>query len=353
MNLFSTIPRFNKSIFFYLILVFIILFLFILIRPKQSIDIAFYYWKSEFNLSKHEQELIQNSKSKRLYLHFFDVDKAPGSKEAIPKAQLRLGQDIPAELDIIPVIYITQRCFNEVNSAELKLLAHRIVTLSQQMSKDLTNKWVEFQIDCDWTAKNKAAYFEFLSSLKTELPEGLPISATIRLHQIKYPEKTGVPPVDRGALMFYNMGEIQEYTSRNSLYDYTTAASYVNRLPEYALPLDYAFPLFGWGLHYRLNKLQNILSEDQIEEIKQSSAFIHHRNVHICTTTGYYGSGYFFRGDLVEEERVDIELCKLAARQLSEHISQNHFKLIFYHLGSKEFQQYDSKQLEAIRSYFN
>ncbi len=48
---------------------------------------------------------------------------------------------------------------------------------------------------------------------------GLPLSSTIRLHQIKYRERTGVPPVERGMLMFYNMGQFSADPEARAIFD--------------------------------------------------------------------------------------------------------------------------------------
>ena len=74
------------------------------------------------------------------------------------------------------------------------------------------------------------------------------LSATIRLHQVKYREETGVPPVDYGVLMYYNMGHISAMGA-NSIYDRSTALRYLGKLREYPLPLDIALPMFAWGVH--------------------------------------------------------------------------------------------------------
>jgi len=253
----------------------------------------------------------------------------------------------------VPVIYITQRTFNQADRDELKLLAHRIYQLAKQMSQSISSPWSEFQIDCDWTEGNKEAYFQFLEYLRKELPEQVPLSATIRLHQIKYPERTGIPPVDRGALMFYNMGEIKNYSSKNSIYDFGDAEAYLNTLSDYPIPLDYALPAFGWGLHYRLNRLQRILQGSDMDEIRKSKLFISKDNTFICIEDGFCAEIYYLKGDLIEEELVDAALCKKAAAQLAKHSNSSEFQVIFYHLGSKEIQNYASDQLETIGSLFN
>ncbi len=92
----------------------------------------------------------------------------------------------------------------------------RLMLWINQINKSVSIKCRALQIDCDWTTKTAPKYFYFLQQIREKLDaheDGgtfaslAMLSATIRLHQVKYPEKSGMPPVDKGVLMFYNMGE--------------------------------------------------------------------------------------------------------------------------------------------------
>ena len=97
----------------------------------------------------------------------------------------------------------------------------------------------EIQIDCDWTDSTRNRFFRFTRTLgKLAHAEHSLISATIRLHQIKYFERTGIPPVDRGVLMFYNMGKLAAASERSSIFNTEDAEKYTSRLSQYPLPMD-------------------------------------------------------------------------------------------------------------------
>jgi hypothetical protein len=320
---------------------------------KNTVGISFYHWKSEFNPSELEIKKLKECKSDRIYLHLFDVDKRPGNKQAEPKAKLKLLRLIPNYLKIIPVVYITNRTFEKTNSTELKDLAKNISSLSKVILGDYSQQTIEFQIDCDWTLETKQAYFEFLTYLKTHLDDHILTSATIRLHQIKYHIKTGIPPVNRGMLMFYNMGDVKAFSSKNTLYDFETAEPYLEKLSSYPLPLDYALPAFGWKIHYRLGKIKSIVTDLSYEELDKSELFTKINQVYICRKDGLISGNYFLKGDVIKIESIPVALCELAAKQVSKHLNSNDFQVVFYHLGSKELNQYEPTQLKNISTFFN
>jgi hypothetical protein len=320
---------------------------------SNQVGISFYHWKSEFNPSEEELQKLKACHTNRIYLHLFDVDKPPGTSEAVPKAKLKLSKSIPSELQIIPVVYITNRTFEKATSSELQTLTQHISNLSHRLLGEQFQQTIEFQIDCDWTLETKDAYFEFLRYLAQSLGDNLPLSATIRLHQVKYHLKTGIPPVSRGMLMFYNMGNVKVYSSKNSIYDYQTAAPYLEKLSSYPLPLDYALPLFSWKIHYRLGNIKAIISEITKDDLLKTDNFININQLYICKKEGFIGENYFLKGDVIKVESIPELVCKQAAEQLSNHLNSDEFHVVLYHLGSEEFQHYDASQLKNISTFFN
>jgi hypothetical protein len=63
---------------------------------------------------------------------------------------------------------------------------------------------------------------------------------------VKYRERTGVPPVDRGMLMFYNMGRFSADPEARAIFDLESARRYLARISSYPLPLDLALPMWSW-----------------------------------------------------------------------------------------------------------
>jgi hypothetical protein len=344
----------KKIVLIILICISFILILFWLKKHRENdVSISFYYWKSEFKLTDKEKSKIQDCSSDRLYLHLFDVAIETGKNEATPKAKIKFVDQFPEQVSLVPVIYITNKTFEQANTSSNKDLAKKIIQLSHKLTRTLNNKWVEFQIDCDWTVSTKENYFEFLRLLKIELGPDIPLSATLRLHQIKYPEKTGIPPIDRGILMFYNMGDLRDFSQINTIYDEQTASTYLDKLSDFPIKMDYALPAFSWGLHYRLKTIQSILSDIQLAEIQTSNAFNTKDNVSICLKDIFCSGQYFQKGDIVKLERVSSELCAKASKQLAKHINSSNFQVVFYHLGSEVMHTYETKQLKDIGTIFN
>ena len=98
------------------------------------------------------------------------------------------------------------------------------------------------QFDCDWTEETKDNYFGFLRQYR--LLSGNVISAAIRLHQLKYSDSTGIPPVDYGVLLYYNTGNDDEGEDR-SIYERSMTHRYTPSLRSYPLTLDIALPIFS------------------------------------------------------------------------------------------------------------
>ncbi len=341
-----------KYISFFTLLIALIVAIFAINQNQRDFSISFYHWKSEFSPSNHDLKLLQECQVNQLYLHVFDVDKAPGTQSPIPKAKLKFQSNFPPGIAVIPTVFITQRTFEDAGSVNISDLAKNIVQLSRQITDAQKLVWKGFQIDCDWTGGSKLTYFSFLEVLKKELGNEIPLSVTIRLHQIKYPEKTGVPPCDRGVLMFYNMGDFKKYSKSNSIFDASVANLYLDRLREYPVKLDYALPAFSWAIFYKYGKVEKLLSDQQIPGLLNSGSFIQKEDQLICQNNLLLDGIYFQRGDIVKIESVSPALCKIAADQIAPHVNSSDFQVIFYHISSSEIQNYAPADFKDILHSF-
>jgi hypothetical protein len=277
---------------------------------------SFYYWKTTFSADDSlSAKLIRQQGVEHFYIRYMDVDIDPAGLRPVPRgviaAQSGAGSMFTSER-ITPVVFITNRTFLRISDALADTLAsnvtHKIADITSLLrvpSKSIK----EIQIDCDWTAGTAKRYFRFLRRLK-QLNPGLNLSATIRLYPFKYAGKMGVPPVDRGMLMVYNIGGITDVSTRNSIFDLAEVKKYLT-VAHYPLPLDVALPVFGWQVWFRGGKCKGIIHNDLISA---DSIFVHaHNNFYRCVADIVIGEMYFREGDELRVEYPDErELIKAA-----------------------------------------
>src|ERR1700722_4840670 len=172
-------------------------------------DRAFYYWRSNFSLTGKDLSYLKDAGINKLYLHFFDVTWNKELSKPLPVDEIRFGTEPGSIFNYVPVVFISNKVLEEAYFDSISVLAAHIYDEVNHIATANKIIYKELQFDCDWSDATRAKYFKLLNFLHGKLnAEGKILSATIRLHQVKYADRTGVPPVDRGMLMFYNMGRI-------------------------------------------------------------------------------------------------------------------------------------------------
>ncbi|MEZ4985064.1 MAG: hypothetical protein R2795_08535 [Saprospiraceae bacterium] len=194
---------------------------------------SFYHWRTRLALSEMERQWMDTLGGERLYVRFFDVDWQGNT--AVPLAALEVVH-WPKGVEIVPVVFITNRTLLELSIEEIPALAQQMGAKIEELANGIL--YPELQVDCDWTQRTQTAYFGLLESLRQYLPAGTVLSATIRLHQYRYPEQTGIPPVDRGMLMCYNMGQVDDPEETNSILNIAVTQPYIAGAPPYPIPMD-------------------------------------------------------------------------------------------------------------------
>ena len=287
--------------------------------PEQ----ALYCWKTQVQFSAEEADFVKNNRIERLYIRYCDVglrDNAP-----VPIAPVDIDTLSVQGKTVIPVVYLKNEIFNseltEGNSTYISTLAHKLGDYIEQINRYYRLRVSEVQFDCDWSLSTKQAYFSMLEAFKKEYPYQL--SATIRLHQVKYREETGVPPVDYGVLMYYNMGRISA-TGANSIYDRSTALRYLGKLRAYPLPLDIALPMFAWGVHSADGQVLNLVGGLTHAEAQAISTLVRidASDIYKVATQTYYKGRVWQAGDLIKIEEVSDAQRKEMLADLREHSSE-------------------------------
>jgi hypothetical protein len=319
-------------------------------KEDRKTERAFYYWKSNFRISDAERNAIDTLKAQTIYLKFFDVDWNNNTGAPLPVAQLRITDSSYLQsqpLNIIPVIFITNECIYKIDPAQVNDLAQKITSLTKSMEENYSLINIsEIQIDCDWTASTKEKYFNLLNRLK-ELNNTVAFSATIRLHQIKFSEKTGVPPVSRGMLMCYNMGNLTNMETRNSILEIDELKKYIGDLHNYPLPLDVALPLFDWKVLFRKGKFSGLI-EGLPDSLLTATAFSKNGNRFIAVKDTTAGGYEFKAGDLLRNEESSYKDVLEAATLLSEKVSNRELRISLYHLDPVILNKYSTHEIENI-----
>ena len=296
-------------------------------HQKSPPAVSFYYWKSTFSLSQSESDWLRDQQVERIYVKYFDVDIENG--KAIPKAPITFKDSAYHDYEIVPCVFITNRTFKAAINPES--LAEKVWGFVADINDTYNLSPSTYQLDCDWSPSTRSNYFRFLKRLD-QLAGEQSLTATIRLHQLRYPEQTGVPPVDRGVLMYYNMGDIQDVEEPNSILNTSTAASYLESNMKYDLPLDYALPVFSWVLAYRLGELHAIINQSNCNELDTLSAAqsIAPSRYKMQQNT-YFGNHYLNQGDILRCEMPSMADLETAIDQLSMIDNESDY-LLFYHL---------------------
>ena len=319
--------------------------------PKR----AFYHWQTHLNLNTTEQQRLQALGISRLYAKFFDVDWDESSGQIVPLASIKIDTVGLTTLQLVPVVFITNRTWDHVESeAQLQKLVRHVFYKIENTAVPLVNGISEVQIDCDWNTNTRKVYFDFLKALDQRLAKiKVSLSATIRLHQWKYPERTGIPPVARGMLMLYNVGNMENWNENNSIFSNSAVSAYAP-FPRYALPLDVVLPAFSWGVLFREGEMIRLLNDLRVENLRDDARFkeIAPRRFRVQKST-YLNGHYLYEGDLLRVETCGYPELKAAAQFARQHLpSATQRWVAFYHVHPSLIKAVSHAQMEDVFAVF-
>jgi hypothetical protein len=329
---------------------FLILLIFLLVSCAKSEqpEISFYYWKTVLKFSKTENEILTENTVKKLYVRYFDIGLQSETKEPIPISPIRFQENV-SEFNIVPVIFIQNKVMLQSN-LDIEDLARKSIRFIDQINAKNKINCKEIQIDCDWTLNSKDNYLKFIERFKKLSHKKL--SATIRLHQVKYFKKTKIPNVDSGVLMYYNMGSIAP-DSLNSIYDQNVAAKYLKSLKKYPLHLDVALPIYSWGVHIRNKKVIGLRSKLYVNELQKDKNFEQISSVFFKVKHSNYKNAIFYEeNDLLKIENITSHDLKQMATELGENLAQSPKEIIFYDLDEFNLNNYEKNIFKQVISCF-
>lgn len=324
----------------------------------QNTQNSFCYWKTSYYESEETDSLMRKLNVNQVYLRLFDIDWNPYLKQALPVSTLRgWGIKDTGRKVFTPCIFITNVVFEHTSKSDLDTLAQRISkrvdeTIEINLKREDFGKYdyvpkeelpyekiekirdsirlMRFErfratikdilIDCDWTEKTRDNYFYLLSQLKKEM-KNYTITATIRLWQYKYSEKAGIPPVNRGLLMCYNMENHKKTEVNNSIGSAEELAKYLTN-NDYKLDLDVALPIFQWSVLFSNGKYKGIISDlGKNVELGDTALFrAVGANKYIFKEEMEIGEYYIRGGDEIRVERVSPEELRKMATLIREKV---------------------------------
>ena len=236
-------------------------------REEMAEENAVYYWRTDLRLDTTERAFLKQYDIRKVYCRYFDVVMKE-SGEPTPNATIAFSDTLPEGVELVPTIYITEDCMHQKH----KGLAEKIVKRIVQMNETNDIKGVsEIQIDCDYTARSRKTYYEFLREIRSFLTPHSTLltprlSTTIRLHQLSME----APPADYGVLMIYNTGDPRKFAERNPILDYRDVRPYLKRLDQYPLPLAAAYPVYQWIRNIQGVRVEHTVEAEEILRVKKA-----------------------------------------------------------------------------------
>ncbi len=297
-------------------------------QSETSFQFSTYWWKHSTKLNeKHEEFLTQNNINK-IYLRIFDL-KFDEKNQSISTHKVNSGFQ-NSTISTIPVIYIENAILLNFSIDKV----YNIIIQNIIRAKDIgvmPNSDI-LQIDCDWSLRTKESYFKLLSLLSKDVKE---LSATIRLHQIKYAKSTGVPPVKKGIMMIYNLESPKDTNTQNSIFTYNKAIQYLDGyLKDYPLQLDVALPAFSWGVHYHHGLIKSLIPDfdplniDSVNMYQKKNGYFKAKKAH------FYNRHRISKRDEIRYEYPNIKEVEKMMNFLKENLRQDSTEIIFFSLNS-------------------
>jgi hypothetical protein len=330
-------------------------------RPRSKdaspINRSFYYWKSIFSLTERERQSLRALGVEQLYVRFFDVTWDERRGQATPAAAIRFNDSSYLNYTIVPVVFISNEVFTRLDATGVDSLAGNITRLVAQLRVD--NRLAqprELQLDCDWTAATRDRYFGLLKNIRQRLntqgQQTCQLSATIRLYQCKYPAVTGVPPVDKGLLMCYNMGNLKSNMARNSILETTELEKYTSHLSSYPLPLNVALPVFDWKVYFHEGRYAGLV-ESLPTACLSNRAVMKSGNLYTFKRDTSLKGYHFEKGDQLRDEHSDYNTLQAAAHVVARQLKSPPCTVLLFHLDPTNLANYTTDELENLFTDFD
>lgn len=331
-NMLSHYFQFRSRIRSWVLLSFFIMALQACHKENIPNTISFYYWKTHYHLTTFEKNYITQHGVRKIYIRCFDIVEGP--IEPKPEAVLQWKDEPLHAVQYIPTVAIVNKVFTNKDTLYLKKLADKTFSLTSQIMAAKQLSFHEIQIDCDWTAETKQAYFYFLTCLKKK---NIVLGHTLRLYPYKYRKESGIAPTDYASLMCYNMGNLKKAEAENSILNLEDLNSYLST-SSYPQKLNIALPIFDWVLVYHQQVFSGILY--RAPQIDNGLWQKKNASTYICTSSYFDPSCAhdFIAGDQIRIEKLSKEELEKANSLIHKKIQNTLHEVIYFDLDSAKLQ---------------
>ncbi len=319
----------------------------------ENVERAFYYWKSDnWNLSEMEDKVIDTQKVSKLYVKFFEVEHN-NLMGNIPISKNNLSFYSDKKFTVVPCVYIRNEVFLESKKEALDLLADNVAFLINKKKEDNLDRLKEvdeIQMDCDWTINSKENYFYFLKKLKEIYKKK--VSCTLRLYPYKYPDKMGIPPVDKVMLMCYNLINPLDNKDKNSILDINELGLYLNKQREYPVHLDIALPIYSWMQLYQNNQFTKVIYNDfdKIEPFLKPIKPLWFEVTKDITLPNLY----LRVGDKVKYDKITSNQLNKAINIIKKKvILERQITVSLFHLDAEQTKYFSHEEISTLYSSFS
>lgn len=322
----------------------------------KEVERAGYYWqRGDYTASVDNP--IKIHKLNKLYIKYFEVDYSD-IKGNFPFAKIYLDGasfHLTKNHKVIPTVFIKNSVFKYSSEKQLDKLADNIVFLTDKYNQEkfkTIEMFEEIQIDCDWTESTQKKYFYFLTKIK-ELSKKT-ISCTLRLYPFAYPDKMGIPPVDKAMLMCYNLIKPLSEKDKNSILDNSELEKYLKISKKYPIHLDVALPIFYWGHWYQNDQFNGLLNINSKQLNSCAKKMTDRKSmwyeVTKDTTINYE---YIRKGDLIKCEEVSVRTLQETIALLKKYIIfDDKITVSLFDIQQEQFNQYTNEEVSTFYNNF-
>jgi hypothetical protein len=329
-------------------LIYLLLFLAVSCGKKtpESIEKAVYYWQQ----GSLDGTKLDSLEIQKVYYRLFEVDynEIEGN---FPYNKNRPSYYELEGLKIVPTIFIKNEIFKHNTEKTLDELADNIVFLINKYTVDRWDEkkayaYDEIQIDCDWTESTKDKYFHLLKKIKELSKKKL--SYTLRLYPYAYPNKMGVPPVDKAMLMCYNLIPPLSDPKRNSVLEVDELKKYLVNKEKYPLHLDIALPVFSWAILYHNNQFSQLMNVDK-NDIVDFTKKLDDMWYEVTEDHSIGNSTYVKVGDRIKIEEVKPETLAKSLDLIRKYVPlDKQVTVSLFDFQSSTFNKYSDEEITAI-----